>query len=373
MQENKRFNRRESGTDHHYFDQFGFRGMSDCHHEGLIKVKLAHGSAYSVAVPDVLLLGSEAQHWIQPLTFHPNLIHFLDADAECRLHVDISCGHTIAVRFRESDLVQRLDDGSELYRCTYSGPADMEMLATGRSRRTKDGRVWLELFHHTTPESKEAIVRSGHFRLSRWNVQGTKKLANVGYAYFTPLDQINVDADLKCIAMAADGNIRMLVDNVDPPPFMSSQIKRQLKGALLDLPVYRESTRNRTAVLPFWIDVAALAPQHIWRHSPLDQGVFYEIANPFVQRIGMPANAVLPFSNDEISATNSLKRFDYVVIGDARIVSGLAAPFDEEDTRHLLKLERAGSSSNLFRFWYEHANTDLFTTKPVELQEFEDK
>jgi hypothetical protein len=371
MQENTRFNRRETASGHLYYGHLGFNGIGEQQYEGLIKVKLAHGSHFSVVVPEVLFLGTEAQQWIQPLAFHPNVIHFLPEGARCRLHVDISCGHTIAVDFSESALVGRLTDGAELYRCTLTGVDNLPAYATGSSKRTEDGRVWLQLFHHTTPEFKNAILTSGHFRLSRWNIQGTKRLINVGYVYFTPLDRIIFDSDLKCVAMAADGEITMLVDGVELPPIDSPVVRKLLKGKLLELQVYRESTANRTAVLPFWVDVAALGPQHIWRHAAGGQPVFYEIASPFIHRVGLPAGSELQFSGDHIPATDSLKRFDYAVIGDARILSGLAAPFDEEDTRHVLKIERPATPSNLFRFWHEHANTDLFGSKEIKLQEFE--
>ena len=125
-------------------------------------------------------------------------------------------------------------------------------------------------------------------------------------------------------------------------------------------------------MLTFWVDVAALGPQHIWRHSPPGNAVFYEIASPFIQRVGMARDGVVPFAGDSIAATSSLKRFAYVVIGDARRKSGLAAPFDEENTHDLLKIERVPARSNLFRFWDEHRNSDQFSGKTVELQEFEE-
>jgi hypothetical protein len=371
MEENRRFNRRESATDHQYCGKFGFNPLAEFRNEGLIKVKLAHGSSYSVVVPDALYVGAQWERWIQPLAFHANVIHFLEEDPRCRLYVDISCGQTVLLEFREADHVRRLDDGSQLYRCIFWGPEDLDTYATGRSKNTADGRLWHQLFHHTTPENKEAILASGHFRLSSWNIQGTKRLANVGFAYFTPLDEIRFDSDLKCIAMATDGKMSMLVDGVDAPLLDSAEIRRQLKRSLLDITVYRESTRNRTAVLTLWVEATALASQHMWRHSPPNQAVFFEIAAPFIQRVGMSPGNVLPFMEDTIPAPSSLKTFDYVVIGDARIKSGLAAPFDEENTRHLLKIERVAAPSNLFRFWRDHANTDLLGPKDVALRKFE--
>ena len=373
MRDNLRFNRRETASDHVYYEQFGFNGEGQEEHKGLVKVRLGHGHQFSVVVPEILFVGEDAQRWIQPLAFHPNLMHFFPDDSQCRVHVDISCGQTVAVDFAESKLLGHLADGSELYRCNITSVQNLPDYATGVSKRTDDGKLWLQLFHHTKPEFKNAILEGGHFRLSSWNIQGTKRLTNVGYVYFTPLDAIATNSDLRCIAMGADGKITMLVDGVEPPLMRSPGIEKLLKGNLLALDVYRESTTNRTATLPLWVDVAALAPQHVWRHAVPGTPVFYEIASPFIHRVGMPAGQQLHFEGDHIPATELLKRFDYIVIGDARILSGLAAPFDEEDTRHLLKIERQTESSNIFTFWREHANTDLFSSKEIEMQEFEGK
>ena len=65
------------------------------------------------------------------------------------------------------------------------------------------------------------------------------------------------------------------------------------------------------------------------------------------------------------------KRFDYIVVGDATTVEGLAAPYDEEDTRFLLKIERPSPGTNIFEFWFEHGNLDLYSGKTVETQELE--
>jgi hypothetical protein len=59
-----------------------------------------------------------------------------------------------------------------------------------------------------------------------------------------------------------------------------------------------------------------------------------------------------------------------VVIGDATTVAGLAAPYDEEDTTFLLKIERPLAGSNILDFWFLNSNQDLFTGKIVETQAF---
>ena len=66
-------------------------------------------------------------------------------------------------------------------------------------------------------------------------------------------------------------------------------------------------------------------------------------------------------------ATASPKYFDYAVLGYAVTPEGLIAPFDEEDTRELFKIERC---DDLFAFWTSHSNLDLYTPKQVDLQVF---
>ena len=65
------------------------------------------------------------------------------------------------------------------------------------------------------------------------------------------------------------------------------------------------------------------------------------------------------------------KHVEYVVIGDATSVYGLAAPYDEEDTTFILKLERPESGSNILDFWFKHSNRDLYSGKVIELQSFD--
>jgi hypothetical protein len=77
---------------------------------------------------------------------------------------------------------------------------------------------------------------------------------NVGYVYFTALDQITCDEDLKCIAMSSDEVIYMLVDRFNSPPFINPAILAPHATEILPLRVYRGSTKDRKATLEFKID-----------------------------------------------------------------------------------------------------------------------
>lgn len=373
--ENKHFNRSETVNGHQYHRDFGFLPIGEHQHSGLIKCKLVHGHGYSVVVPDILFWG-DGSRWIQPLAFGPNAIaKFNDDDIRCRFNVDVSCGNRLIVSFTKQDFVQHLFDGSELYRCSFQGPENLVDFVTGVSQFEFGTPPLIELYHHTKPETKEKILASGEFWASQWNIQGTKrKVTNVGYVYFTSLESVKFDEDLTTIAMASNGYIDMLVDGFQPPQDISKRElqKRYSNVRLLHLPVYRGSTKDRSAVLIHLVDCSCLAPQHVWRHDSLE-GVWYEICNPFTHRIGLQPDRRLPIIGSAIrSGSFSQKQFDYLIVGDATTVTGLAAPYNEEETSHIWKIERIAEGSTMLDFWMEHGNTDHFSGKAPEMQEFMD-
>lgn len=57
-------------------------------------------------------------------------------------------------------------------------------------------------------------------------------------------------------------------------------------------------------------------------------------------------------------------------MGDCDFPDGVVAPFDEENTEHIFKIEKLNLNNNLFDFWYEHANSDQYSNKEVEFQKF---
>ncbi len=371
--QNRHFNRWETTAGHEYINRFGYLPIGETIHTGFIKCKLAHGLHYSVVVPDLLFPGEGAQ-WIQPLAFGPNLISKFVDQIDCRFNVDVSCGTRLIVSFTNRDLVTHLADGSDLYRCSFQGPVNLENFVTGTSILQIGAAPLISLYHHTMQEAKESIRASHNFWSSVWNIQGTKrKLTNVGYVYFTSLDKIEFDADLNAIAMASNGYVEMWVDGFIPPENMlKKDMFKRYSSYLLRLPVYRASTKNRTAALELRIDCSCLAPQHIWRHeSP--EGVWYEICNPFTHRVGVLPGQELPFVGEEVwRGTFAEKQFEYVIVGDATQVTGLAAPYDEENTTDIWKIERIAETSTIPDFWMENGNQDLYSGKTPEMQRFAD-
>ncbi len=249
----------------------------------------------------------------------------------------------------------------------------MAEYATGDSILVSGRAPFLRLYHHTSRDAKQQIERSKEFWGSKWNIQGThKKLKNVAYVYFTPLDRVTHSDDLKMIAMASDGKLTFAIDSFEIPGVLTPGWEDRHKEQILVLPVYRASTKDRTETLEFDIESTLLAPQHVLRHSPRFDAVWYEIATPFVHRIGIELSGTLKFSSKRIDyETVQTKRFEYVVVGDATKVEGLATPYYEEDTRFLLKIERPPAGTNMLEFWFLYGNEDLYSGKKVETQDLE--
>lgn len=223
------------------------------------------------------------------------------------------------------------------------------------------GEYHIALFHHTNEDSYRAILKSKHFRSSTCNFQGTnkKELTNVNYTYFTCIDSIRAPEDLNQIAMASSGKIALLRDNGSP----------ENPNDVVILEVYRETTFNRTHPIRVLIPATLLAPSHLIKHFPFGNPVYYQVMNPFIYRIGLLPGEILPFRNGIVEPnSSSLKRFEYVVVGDGREREGLIAPFNEETTKNILKIQRTSKVSNILNFWFEERNTDLFTNKDVEFQ-----
>lgn len=370
---NRRFNRFECDRRHYYNDQRGKFPIGSTKATGLLKCRLAHGHNYSIIIPELIFLGERGDRWIQPLGFFANLISFWPEDAECSVPIDVSFGHVLKITFASSGHLSRLDDGSDLYRCQIQGPDVLSDLPTGRSRWSgNETAPDIELFHHTTNASKQAILQSKEFWLSQWNIQGTrKKLVNVGYVYFTALDRIVCNEDLTQIAMAHNGRLTLVVDGVEPPLVEDPKWRLRFADKILDLEVYRASTADRTATLRFWINSAWLAPQHILKHFPPNEAVFYEIPNPFTHRIGLAPGSTLKIRNEhELEVPSNLKRLTYAVVGNCDTRNGLAAPYDEEETKHIVKFDTPEPGEELLGAWKRMANQERHSKLDPEMASF---
>lgn len=372
--ENRRFNRFESALENRYYNDHGIKGTGEVEYDGWIKCRLLHGIGYSLIVPDQIYIEHNGLRWIQPLAFGPNhLEKSNDTEILSDLNIDISCGHRLRVIFLNDDHISDLPDGSQLFKCRIIGVADLPDFTTGEACWSPNGgNPYLRLYHHTTDATVPLILKSGHFRTGACNIQGaSKQLKNVAYAYFTPLDTIRTNGDLNMVAMSIDGTIELRRDGFNPPKILLPNYLETFKQEILQLKVYKSDPAKRDACIELWIDATVLAPQHYYCH---DEGgrIYYELPHPFIQRVGTEPDVPLTFDhNREIHQQKGLKRFEYVVVGDCTTLEGLAAPYDEEDTTHLLKIERIQPGTTMLDFWFSCGNTDLYSGKKFELQEFD--
>jgi len=329
--------------------------------DGLIKLKLAHAEGTTLLVPDLLVADLDGLRWFQPKFFYAPSLSFWGGNAAADIHIEVSGGPLVSVSITSGGFVASLDDSSQLYRCMIGGgPPDLAMSADGTCRLDPTGDVWLDLFHHTTKQAAEAIQISGHFRGSYWNVQGTRELKNVVYAYFTSLKRIASEEDLAKLAMASSGYISLVRTNAVS------------KRESIKLKVYRQSTTDREATVRVSVPASLVAPQHVYRHAPMGRAVYFEACNPEIYRVGLQPEKVAPFVNGALTVPESDRnRFEYMVLGDADTEAGLRAPYDEEETMSLIHIEPCKSQS-LFDFWRTHANSDQVADRSPELLKFKD-
>lgn len=362
---NKQFNRIEFENYHYYQKEYTELDVGEIEYDGFIKCKLVHAQNYSVVVPDQLLYEYKNNFlWFQPFYFNSNFFAKEDEDISGAFFMDISRGNLIRVSFRSSSYVRHYPDGSELYKCEFLGPNNVHEYATGSAVKNAKDEFFITLYHHTSEDAKNSIENSSYYYTTNWNIQGTAEIANYEYVYFTPLDKIVTDQDLYMIAMASDGEIKLLVDDGNP----------NIADDVLTLEVYRESTENRTHTIKHLINSTILAPQHLYLHVQRNRGEYYEIVNPFIHRVGINPGKFLGFSRfKKIDNQSAVKFFDYLIIGQATNYDGLKAPYDEENTESIFKIERTEQNSNMLEFWFENSNQDLFSKKPVELVEFKNR
>lgn len=369
---NKRFNRYEGDLENMYLSIYGHQFDISHKFNAYIKCRLVHSIDDSVIEPDQIFVMTSDKGfvWFQPFTFFANLLVKDDTGIHVLLFVDISGGHTMKIVFDSTDWVMNYLDNSSLFKCIVYGPSGLMEYSTGIGYFEND-IPYLKLYHHTKNEVKDLILGSNKMLASFWNIQGTKKLKNIHYCYFTSLDKILKPMDLNQIAMASDGIIRFCVDNFDLPFVSEEKDYSKYPDKILELKVYRESTVNRIGTLEFFIDSTILSPRHLWKHLPQNQLCYYEICMPYIYRIGVKPGEFIKFGNGVIKRTANVMVMDYQVIGLATNVDGLMAPNDEENTTFIFKMELLDKNMNIIDFWFNNTNTDQFSNKNVILQEFD--
>jgi len=245
------------------------------------------------------------------------------------------------------------EDGAQLYRCTYTGPAGVGIgsFVSGNCSRLPDGDFAIEVFHHTVAPTVALIQGSGELWSGPYNLAGTAKLENVAHVYFTTLPSIIDEEDLRRIAMSSGGTISYQTTSDRP------------REEAMDLPVYRSYPADRTATLAFDVPCRMIAPAHLLFHAYVHPNpAYYEIVGSEIVRVAVNPGVKLRFVGRAVTPSmTDLSRFDTVVEGDASTTTGLEAPMREDSTTQIAYLEPLDQGLDLFEFWLRHQNTDLVT------------
>lgn len=371
MIENRQFNRCETQYEHYYSKNYGSKSTSrEELYTGYLKCKLVHTEQFSLIIPDIIFLDNEnGLKWIQPLAFMPNNLEKYTDEIVCYIPVDISCGVNILIEICNKDFVNSYEDGSQLFKCKINACVNLEDYCTGEAMMSAEPIPYITLYHHTKEEYKTLILQSEFFKLSRWNIQGTHELNKYEFCYFTALDSISKRGDLVEIAMSDIGQITLVTDNIQIPRVHTEEWFHDNSENISILPVYSENVGNRTSSIEINIDSTLLISQHIYRHCLHNVGVYYEICNPFIHRVGMEGTEnLLNFKDMEINRITNIFSPNYIIIGDCLKKAGLEAPYNEENTELIFKIQNS-RTENFLEFWFNNGNTDHFAGIGVDIVE----
>lgn len=340
-------------------------------HHGLIKVRLCHARGRSYLLPDVLIGFNEKRFFLPSFFGPPKLVFdvpstgspFSPRHHELTMDLDVAGPRaTVATRvivyFRSDGLVHSYDDGAQLYRCTYRAPLASRLSdqIAGNCRSLGNGDFAIGLYHHTTAENAAKIASSGELWSSARNLAGTANLANVSHLYFTTLPSIESEDDLRRVAMSSTSVIHYQTTSDRP------------REVAVILPVYEGRLDARGSSLHFMVPLGIVAPAHVLHH-PLARGEpsYYEVVGQEIVRAAVQPGVAGNIVEGAISVANgSLKRFGYVIEGDASGQDGLVDPMREAGTRGIAHIEPLNADLNLFEFWKANANRNLHSGRIVE-------
>jgi hypothetical protein len=360
---NKQLNRFETNNDHHYFT-FNYKGcqfLDSKPYKARLKCRLVHEQGNSIITPDCIFLKNG---WVQPLHFTaPHLFKLAENKIGCDFFIDIQEGITLKVRIYNVDFIQSYPDNSQLFECEIYGPNDIELYCSGEYREEND-RLFLKVYHHTNEAGFNGITNSRTLRSSHWNYRGSKQCNNYHFVYFTHIPQIKYSSDLITVAMSSEGNIDYMIDSFKQPKLMPADYRQRFADSIYTAEVYRATTDDRNNSLAFYIPVKFVDIKHVYLHY---QGnlFFFEVCFPYIHRIKVKPGSALPFDDNYIILDSAhIVNSDYCIMGDAQTKAGLAAPFEEEDTNFIYKIEHCGQQT-IHDFWFTHANQDLYTGKQI--------
>jgi hypothetical protein len=308
--------------------------------------------------PDILF-GSRRNEFFLPRFFDPNFNgYFGHPDADfCRFSMVVGNKIAVWVVFFERDKIKTCFDGSVIYRCRFSKYDGEGSLPSDGRWRSRNNEFQLRLYHHTNEAGFSGIHKSQSIWGSHRNIQGDKWLLNCAYGYFTTLPRILKETDLWEIAMSSSGLTGLIPTNAPYHPRYAT---------LVQIPKQTAVQRSRT--LTVWIDCEYLSPNHLWCHKPKDQADYYEVVLPKILRVGLCNGTDMRLEGNLIRvATEARRVFRYVIVGDADTHEGLAAPYQEEETKSIAAVENIGADDDVIAFWKRKANTNQFDGQEIEL------
>jgi hypothetical protein len=170
--------------------------------------------------------------------------------------------------------------------------------------------------------------------------------------------------------MSKDGTLDYKIDSFLP---VSGPLnfREDYKDSIYTANVYRSTSTERDCRIDLDVAVETIDIKHLyWHHQ--GNSPFYEICFPYIHRIKTLPKAVVVFNEEfTVESQAPIVNSEYAIIGDARSKEGLAAPFEEEDTSFIFKIEDC-KGKTIHEYWFAHSNQDLFTTKKVDVLKVQD-
>jgi len=361
---NPKYNRYETPTSHRY-NQGYYNGATfkrEKEHKARVKCKLLHSNGFSVIVPEFIIMETG---WIQPLHILAPRLFKGEDEIICDINADISGEQSLQIRISSQGFLTAFDDGSQLFECSISGPEDLEQYCGGAYKEI-DSRILFKMYHHTGKEGAKGIRTSKQLWASEWNYRGTeKKCINFNHIYFTHIPELKYDNDLSTVAMSKKGTLTYATDKLPAEAFLKKNISGY-EDQIYTAEVYRESSRKRTDVLSFWVDITMIDGKHIYYHDQ-DGSVFYELCFPYIHRVKTIPKAKIEFDEGFVlQKTEDIRTADYNIIGDCTTLDGLKAPFDEENTEYMFTIDNC-DGINILEYWFQNGNKPLFFPENIDL------
>jgi len=326
---------------------------------GYIKCRLVHMKDRSFVLPDVLFSTELMGKFYVPKFFTPNIIAFFGGDGSadhCRLTLELLNGTDVEIVFFRHGLVRNCRDGSFIYKCAFSPKEGKPLPKPCGKWRRHDHSFNVLLYHHTNVDAEKGIKASQELWSSPWNIQGSKRLENIGYCYFTSIPRIRHEGDLREVAMSQMGVAHFLPTNAPYSAEFASA-----------LPVPKRTPKDMDRSLGYWVDAENVSPSHLWLHRPMSDPAYYEVVLPRVYRLGVETGYKLPLNGKGVNIDPArAKLLKYVVVGDASSPEGLCAPYSEEEVIDLAKIDENSKGLEIIGMWHEKKNSNLFPSLDVE-------